>query len=138
MKNISFKFLLLLFTVSASLINSASSSYFDSTKVKFLEDEPAIDGVIDKDVLTLPARTFNYVESTNDSVKPVDARYMLAFGMNFLYVLIEVNSDSVVYRDRSYQNGDGFIITIAKPNQNNDSTDEFYVLGFSPPVAEKI
>jgi predicted esterase len=137
MKHISFKFLLLLFTVSAYPINSVKSPYFDSTKVNYLENEPSIDGVIDKEVLALPVRTFNVVESTNDSVKPLDARYRLAFGMDFLYVLIVVNSDSVVYRDRSYQNGDGFIITIAKPNQNNDSTDEFYVIGFSPPVAEK-
>jgi predicted esterase len=57
--------------------------------------------------------------------------------MQFLYILIEVEADSLIHRDRAYQNGDGFIVTIAMPRLNNEETDEFYVLGFSPPIIEK-
>ena len=110
---------------------------FDSPGVTFLENIPAIGNIPDKSLLDLPSRKFNIIESTNDSLIPEKASYRMAYGMDFLYVLIEVNCDSVIYRDRAYQNGDGFIITIAKPLRNNEETNEFYVLGFSPPVKEK-
>ena len=109
----------------------------DPSQVKFLENVPPAGNMPDKSLLDLPARKFNDIESTNDSLKPEQANYRIEYGMDFLYVLIEVNSDSVIYRDRAYQNGDGFIITIAKPKPDNDTADEFYVLGFSPPVPER-
>ncbi|MFI5144182.1 MAG: prolyl oligopeptidase family serine peptidase [Ignavibacteria bacterium] len=109
----------------------------DSSRVKFLEYAPITDNVPDKSLLDLPVRKFNDIESTNDSLKPEQADYRIAYGMDFLYLLIEINSDSVIYRDRAYQNGDGFIITVAKPKPGNDTADEFYVLGFSPPVPKK-
>lgn len=107
------------------------------SQVKYLENVPSSENMPDKYLLDLPSKKFNDVESTNDSIKPEHAVYKLAYGMDFLYLLIEVNTDSVICRDRAYQNGDGFIITIARPKPDNDTADEFYILGFSPPVPEK-
>ena len=58
-------------------------------------------------------------------------RYKIAYGYEFLYLLIDTDCDSIVYRDRAYQNGDGFHLVIAKPDSGRPA-DEFYVLRFSP------
>ncbi len=98
--------------------------------VNFLEFPPVIDGRLDDSLRFLPQRqfTFAYVLQ-NDSVIP--ASYRLAYGAGFFYVYLEAAADRLIFRDRAYQNGDGFHIVIAAPRKDEAPTDEFYVLACS-------
>ncbi|MFO7863255.1 MAG: prolyl oligopeptidase family serine peptidase, partial [Salinivirgaceae bacterium] len=62
----------------------------------------------------------------------INTKYFLGYTATHFYLYIEVDADSIIMRDRGYQNGDGFHLTIGTPKANNEATDEFYVLGFSP------
>ena len=121
---------LVIFICSAFSLNISAVEPNDS--ITFLEKEPLMDGVIYNDLLDLPVRYFEYLQKTNDSVYSPKANYRLAYGMSFFYIMVEIDCDSITFRDRAYQNGDGLIITIAKPKPDNKPADEFYVLGFSP------
>jgi len=118
------KTILLLFLIA--------SSSFAQIPVKFLPSSPLIDGLPDENLNHLQTEYFYEIYSGNENIpsEPL-AEYSLAYGIDFLYIIVKVNSDSVITRDRSYQNGDGFHITIAKPQKGGLETDEFYVLGFS-------
>lgn len=75
---------------------------------------------------------FEEIYKTNETDEDINVYYKLAYDNNYLYFNIIIESDTVVIRDRAYQNGDGFHITIARPKENNEDADEFYVFGFSP------
>jgi dipeptidyl aminopeptidase/acylaminoacyl peptidase len=55
----------------------------------------------------------------------------LAYGTDFLYLYVEAEADRLTFRDRAYQNGDGFTMVIAAPRPDDEPTDEFYVLACS-------
>ncbi len=95
--------------------------------VDFLAAPPAIDGLLDAGLRTLPRRTFSQVELFGTDAKPVEAHYRLAYGTDFLYVYIEAQGDRLTFNDRAYQNGDGFHMVIAKPLPGDAPADEFYV-----------
>jgi hypothetical protein len=111
--------------IAPALLLAALSGLAAAQPVAFLEKPPVIDGLLDKDLAHLPARTFAAAEPSHHPT------YRLAYGAGFLYLFIEVDADSIVQRDRAYQNGDGFHMVIARPKPGGEPSDEFYVLGFS-------
>jgi len=102
-----------------------------SPAIDFLPGRPAIDGLLDSGLERLPARSFTLVwkSSAENAVEP--AFFRLAYGTDFFYVWIETGGDSLVHRDRAYQNGDGFALLLGAARENGEPTDEFYVLACS-------
>ncbi len=99
--------------------------------IPFLENIQVIDGFPDKSLSRIEWQSFPYSEKSNDSNPDIATRHKMAYTLNYLYLLIETERDSIVFRDRAYQNGDGFHLVIALPDSGK-ATDEFYVLRFSP------
>lgn len=122
---------LIIFTCAAS-----APAQEKSISIPFLEKSPVIDGLPDSSMTALHWRDFTEVEKSDAKNSDVTVRYELGYGYRFLYVLIESNSDSIVRRDRAYQNGDGFHMVIANPDSGKP-TGEFYVLRFSPGDASR-
>ena len=99
-------------------------------EVNFLSEPPVIDGVLDKQLESLPIRQFSLIARIKtDTAVPIT--YRIAYGTEFLYVFVEAEAEHLTYRDRAYQNGDGFLVLIGKPQPNNEPTDEFYELACS-------
>jgi predicted esterase len=103
-----------------------------SPEISFLEKEPVIDGKLDDDMKILPKRDFSLIYMNNDSHPAAAATYRIAYGMEFLYIFIEVEADKYICRDRGYQNGDGIILVLTKTNQTKKDSDEKYMLAFNP------
>ncbi len=99
--------------------------------VTYVSQAPAIDGVLDPELRDLPVRSFTMAEKSSIDNPDVTLSYRLAYGAQFLYVYIEVVADSLTYRDRAYQNGDGFALVLTHPAPGNAPTREFYVLACS-------
>lgn len=80
-----------------------------------------------------PGKLTNFpsVSKTAESLENAYAAYFLGYNSEYLYIYIEAEGDSLVLRDRGYQNGDGFHLTIGRAGDDGADTDEFYVLGFS-------
>lgn len=121
-----------IFSIICLLSNSNIFAQSDPIKVKYLNFVPVIDGKADALLHSIPEYKFSKIEATSKNLTVPDAGYKIAYNSEFLYLLIRVNTDSVIFRDRAYQNGDGFHMVIAMPKANNEDTDEFYVLRFSP------
>ena len=99
-------------------------------EVQFIEQVPVIDGALDNALQSLPARHFTVAYKTNaDSLVPIS--YRLGYGAGFFYLYVEAEAGRLVFNDRAYQNGDGFVLLLAKPQANGDPTDEFYELACS-------
>ncbi len=99
-------------------------------EITFLEEVPTINGILDKSLEFLPVRTFNAVFKEKKS-KTTPISYRMAYGTSFLYLYIEADAEQMYFRDRAYQNGDGFVMLIAQPKPNNEPADEFYELACS-------
>ncbi|MCX6162840.1 MAG: prolyl oligopeptidase family serine peptidase [Ignavibacteriae bacterium] len=99
-------------------------------EINFLSESPVIDGILDKQMEFLPIRQFGLI-SRNKTDTAVPISYRIAYGTEFLYIYIEAKAEHLTYRDRAYQNGDGFLLLIARPQMNNEPTDEFYELACS-------
>lgn len=100
--------------------------------IDFLEYAPMIDGILDENLKQLPLRRFNYVRfHAEETFATVPLHYKLAYGTEFFYVYVEVDHHQIFFNDRAFQNGDGFQVLIAKPQPNNERTDEFYVIACS-------
>ncbi|HDR89370.1 MAG TPA: hypothetical protein ENN63_07060 [Bacteroidetes bacterium] len=99
--------------------------------VPYLFKAPVIDGYADEGLPGFRLTDFQIVSKSHRKNPDAEAGYYLAHNEKILYLYIEANSNSIVIRDRGYQNGDGFHLLIGKPQENNAPTDEFYVLGFS-------
>ncbi|MFH1372587.1 MAG: hypothetical protein ABII79_02170 [bacterium] len=110
---------------------TADSPEIISDYVQFLEHAPIIDGVLDNHLSNLSIRTFTRVTKQEYDGPTPEVNYRMAYGTNFLYVFIEAEADSLIYRDRAYQMGDGFHMVLAMPRPDNEPTDEFYVLACS-------
>lgn len=123
MKKLLFQFLLtLLILINYSCFATGSVNRpVSDLKVEFIGDMPASGKL----------KNFSIISKTSDSLEDVNASYFLGYNSEFLYIYIEADGDSLVLRDRGYQNGDGFHLTIGKPDSDGSDTDEFYVLGFS-------
>ncbi|MBN2135980.1 MAG: hypothetical protein JW737_09635, partial [Acidobacteria bacterium] len=100
--------------------------------IDYITEAPIIDGTIDPQVKELPERKFNYIFVDDSKRKPVEISYRIAYGAEFLYLFIDVQSNELVTRDRSYQNGDGLLIMINTPAVPGNKPTEYYWLGFGP------
>jgi predicted esterase len=99
-------------------------------EVNFLSETPVIDGVLDRCLEFLPARHFTKIyKQKGDSAPSIS--YRLAYGTGFFYLYLEAAADRLVFRDRAYQNGDGFVMLLARARPNHEATDEFYELACS-------
>lgn len=99
--------------------------------VTYVSQAPAIDGVLDPELRDLPVRRFTMAEKTSLDNPDVALSYRLAYGARFLYVYIEIEAEELSYRDRAYQNGDGYALVLTHPAPGNAPTREFYVLACS-------
>ncbi len=126
-----FIFVFLIKTEAAAKNNQEEKKY-EINEVDFLRDAPDIDGVLDKILINLPVREFGVNEKSDEENQLTNVTFRLAYGVDFLYLYIEVAADTFICRDRGYQNGDGFHLVIAKPMPDNSPAREFYVLAFSP------
>jgi predicted esterase len=99
--------------------------------VGYLPAAPVVDGVLDAGLQSLPIRPFTTVRKSATTNPDFTPHYRLAYGTSFLYVFIEIDADTLVCRDRAYQNGDGFTLVVAAPRPDDAPSDEFYVLACS-------
>jgi len=99
--------------------------------VTFLAQAPEIDGRLDQELAALPVRAFTRVWKSDARNPDVTCHYRLAYGTEFLYVYLEAEAGELTFRDRAYQNGDGFAMLIAAPTADDEPTEEFYVLACS-------
>ncbi len=100
--------------------------------VFYLEQVPVIDGHRPAFIKDDQLRKFKNVHKSDDDLPGFEAGYFLGYTAHHFYIYIEYDADTIVARDRAYQNGDGFHLTMAMPEEDGSDTDEFYVLGFSP------
>ena len=105
---------------------------FAQESVRFIQQEIVVDGVRPDFLSDLHMRPLQHVHKTNDLLPDFEADYFLGYTEDHLYIFIEYDGDSIVSRDRAYQNGDGFHFTMGFPQPGGADTDEFYVFGFSP------
>ena len=100
-------------------------------EVTFLSEAPRIDGRLDGRLESLPVREFSRM-SKSDPANPVGpVHYRLAYGTDFFYVYVEAPGEALAFRDRAYQNGDGFAMTLCLPTADDEPTEDFYVLACS-------
>ena len=121
-------FFVLLIILSGFIKLSGQSDEFN---IPFVETMPLIDGFPDNLQGISDWHSFPGIGKTNDKNSDYGVNYKTAYNFNFFYLLIEATSDSIIVRDRAYQNGDGFHLVIAKPVIGQQA-NEFYVLQFSP------
>lgn len=100
--------------------------------VSFLSRELVVHGRLDAELSGLPVRPFAFLYKPNPAVPDTEAAYRLAYGASFLYVFIDVKADRVICRDRGYQNGDGFILFLYRPEPGNTRSREFVQLAYNP------
>jgi predicted esterase len=109
-------------------------------QVTFLSQAPAIDGALDEHLVhRLPQREFDFAEVRGEYLAVdagaksigIPASYRLGYGTGFFYLYVEAPGEKLTFRDRAYQNGDGFSLVLAVPRLDNAPTDEFYVLSCS-------
>jgi predicted esterase len=99
--------------------------------VTYLSRAPRIDGTLDEELGSLPVRRFSVMHKSTGDNPDTEAVYRLAYGTEFLYVYIEAEAEKLSYRDRAYQNGDGFTVVLTVPKPDNAPSREFYVLACS-------
>lgn len=109
-----------------------AKSQEENIKVPYLENTPEIDGILDEELMSLQKRHFNYIwQFDNPRTDTVPLEYVIGYTSSHFYLYIETQADSINYRNRGFQNGDGFKLLFAIP-QKDSVTDEFYELYFSP------
>ncbi|NOU62006.1 prolyl oligopeptidase family serine peptidase [Marinifilum caeruleilacunae] len=119
------------------LLFSCLKAQEKTVNVSFLTGTPKIDGVLDKHLDYLPKNEFQHFwQFDNPVTKKVPVSYKLAYTPTHFYLYIETETDSINYRNRGFQNGDGFKLLFAKPQQDSLSS-EFYDLFFSPTKKDK-
>lgn len=119
--------------VLAILALLCSSSFGQDNKllIPYLITTPVIDGIPDRDMSAVGWRNFAAVKKTDRKNKNYGVHYKIGYTYSGLYLLVRTDCSAITIRDRAYQNGDGFHLIVAKPN-NEMPTDEFYVLAFAP------
>jgi predicted esterase len=99
--------------------------------VTFLSEPPRIDGHLDPGLEDLPVRDFSRVGKSEPENAVVACHYRLAYGTQFLYAYVEADGEELTFRDRAYQNGDGFAMVLCLPTPDDEPTEDFYVLACS-------
>ena len=108
-----------------------------SPEITFISERPVMDGILDDELKEiLPKRDFQFKFNINVFKGSAGSNYRLAYNTEFLYLYAEAKADDFICNDRGYQNGDGFILTLAKPKSNNQPADEYYEFGFSSQTKE--
>jgi predicted esterase len=100
-------------------------------EVTFLARKPDIDGRLDSDLCDLPAREFSRVAKSDPENPLVPCHYRIGYGTDFFYAYVEADGDRLAFRDRAYQNGDGFAMVLCLPTPDDEPTEDFYVLACS-------
>lgn len=100
-------------------------------EVSFLSETPNIDGRLDGNLEDLPIRRFSRLAKSDPQNPTIACHYRLAYGTDFLYVYVEAVGDRLTFRDRAYQNGDGFAMVLCLPTPDDEPTEDFYVLACS-------
>lgn len=108
----------------------AQKNYLDK-EIAYIDKLPLIDGKLDEAFQTLEIREFPVKYKNSENNPDIEVTCRLAYSADFLYVFIEAETDDLQFRDRAYQNGDGFQLLIAKPMPGSLPTEEFYVLAAS-------
>lgn len=105
--------------------------------VSFINSTPKIDGILDENLNHLKKNEFEYFwQFDNPPIEKVPINYSVAYTPTHFYLYIETKTDSITYRNRGFQNGDGFKLLFAKP-QKGSITSEFYDMFFSPSKKDK-
>ena len=107
-------------------------------EVTFLSEAPKIDGRLDGNLKHLPTREFSRLAKSAPGNPAVSCHYRLAYGTHFFYAYVEADGDRLTFRDRAYQNGDGFAMVLCLPTPDDEPTEEFYVLACSAVKKQEI
>lgn len=67
-----------------------------------------------------------------DNENLISIEFMPFYSQSHFHLIIKTPQLNLTKRDRAYQNGDGFHFVLAKPKENNEPSDEFYVIAVSP------
>lgn len=117
---------LLLFAVFWGLVVYAQETVY------FLPEDPVTVDVPITYINQKKLKDFPHIHQSDPDLEEVEVKYLLGYNSTFLYIYIEAGADEIIHRDRGYQNGDGFHLTIGRAHDNHADTDEFHVFGFSP------
>lgn len=99
--------------------------------VPFLAEAPRIDGLLDVRLASLPARPLPPPEKSAAASPATAATFRLAYGATFLWVFVESPGEALAFRDRAFQNGDGFHLVLAVPRPDGAPSTEFTVVAVS-------
>jgi len=99
--------------------------------VPYLSEAPRIDGLLDEALSGLPARPLPPAEKSAAANPGTSATFRLAYGATFLWVFVESPGESLAFRDRAFQNGDGFHLVLALPRAGGAPSTEFTVVAVS-------
>lgn len=99
--------------------------------VPFLLEPPRVDGLLDEALAALPPRPLPAAAPSAASNPPTDATFRLAYGASFLWVFVESPGGALAFRDRAFQNGDGFHLVLAVPRPDGAPSTEFTVVAVS-------
>jgi hypothetical protein len=80
----------------------------------------------------LPERSFAHVFKMAPDNPDFTLSYRLAHGTDFFYLYVQIDAETLICRDRGFQNGDGLVLTLARPQAENAPSPAFYMLGFWP------
>lgn len=97
----------------------------------FLPEPPRIDGLLDERLASLPARPLPPPEKSAAANPATSATFRLAYGATFLWVFVESPGEALAFRDRAFQNGDGFHLVLAVPRPDGAPSTEFTVVAVS-------
>ncbi|RXK85331.1 carboxylesterase family protein [Filimonas effusa] len=100
--------------------------------IPYIAASPIIDGILEPAMQSCPLQQLQPAHAGNNLSGSLNVSYCMAYHRDFFYLYIETPADSIINRDRPFQNGDGFQLVIAKPEKENQPASEFYVLGFGP------
>lgn len=122
-------------SLACALVALAAAAYGEDRSVDpavtYLSADPVIDGTLDAELRALPVRRFPVVAKSSERNPDYAPTYRLGYGAHFFYVFLEVDAAALAYRDRAYQNGDGFTLVLARAQPGGASSREFYVLACS-------
>ncbi len=98
-----------------------------------------IDKYKDKEIIDNPEKAWEWFDGNEvmpyemDSVEEqTSISTIVCYSEKYLTILVKSNQKNISFRDRSYQNGDGFHFVLANPSKDNLPSNEFYVIGISP------
>jgi len=106
-------------------------------EIDYIQFTPIIDGVLDERLKLLPVRELPVKIDLFLFKSFREANFRIAYTVDFLYLYMEGKADSIICKDRGYQNGDGAIFLLAEGTEGLKLTNRFYVFGFSPQKIEE-